>query len=146
MQASLDGLLAAQRALSDRFDDFRRALDRRDEAAYTIALADFHARLQRWTEAEERALLPALQRVVLTGRDPRRELHLEWVQVRELTRYLVSQISERAAISDLLGLTENLARRFTAHQREASRVYFPAAAPVLTEAEWGILQDAAPPP
>ena len=111
MQGTLDGLLAAQRGLSDRFDDFRKALDRRDEAAYRLALADFHTCLRRWTEAEERTVLPALLRGGLAGRDPQRELRLEWIQVRELTRYLLSQLSEHAPLSDVLGFTENLARR-----------------------------------
>ena len=146
MQASLDGLLAAQQSLSGRFDEFRKAFDRRDEAAYRMALADFHTCLRRWTEAEERALLPALLRVELPGRDPRRELRLEWVQVRELTRYLLSQIAERAPLSDILGLIENLARRIAAHEAELARVYYPAATPVLTTEEWDVLGEAAPPP
>lgn len=133
-----------QRALTDRFEDFRGALERRDEAAYRMALADFHACLGRWMEAEERALLPALLRVGLSGRDPQRELRLEWVQVRELTRYLLSQLAERAPLSDILGLTENLACRFTAHQSETARVYFPAAAPALTAEEWDLLRASAP--
>jgi hypothetical protein len=144
VEASLDGLLAVQRSLADRFDDFRGALDRRDEAAYRMALADFQACLRRWTEAEERSLLPALLRVGLSGRDPQRELRLEWVQVRELTRYLLSQIAERAPLSDILGLTENLGRRLAAHQTEVTGVYFPAAAPVLTAEEWDLLREAAP--
>jgi hypothetical protein len=145
VQSTLEGLLAVQRALTDRFEDFRGALERRDEAAYRMALADFQGCLQRWTQAEERALLPALQRVGLPGRDPQRELRLEWVQVRELTRYLLSQLAERAPLSDILGLTENLARRVAAHHAEEARVYFPAAAPVLTAEEWDVLEAAAPP-
>ena len=144
MQPDLGGLLVVQRSLSDRFEEFRGALDRRDEAAYRMALADFHACLRRWTEAEERALLPALLRAGLSDRDPRRELRLEWVQVRELTRYLLVQLEERAGLHDILGLAENLARRFTAHQLETARVYFPAAAPVLTAEEWELLRAAAP--
>ena len=146
MEASLDGLLAAQRGLSDRFEDFRAALARRDEAAYGVALADFHVCLRRWTAAEEQVLLPALGRVVLPGRDPQRELRLEWVQVRELTRYLLSQVTERARLSDILGLADNLAQRLAAHQTEMERVYYPALAPGLTAEEWTILEGAAPPP
>lgn len=145
MDASLDGLLAGQRGLSDRFGDFRGALERRDEAAYGVALADFHVCLRRWTAAEEQVLLPALGRIVLPGRDPQRELRLEWVQVRELTRYLLSQVTERARLSDILGLADNLAQRLAAHQSEMERVYYPALAPGLTAEEWKILQEAAPP-
>jgi hypothetical protein len=146
VQGTLDGLLAAQRSLSDRFDDFRKALDRRDEAAYRLALADFHTCLRRWTEAEERTVLPALLRGGLAGRDPQRELRLEWIQVRELTRYLLSQLSEHAPLSDVLGFTENLARRLAAHHSEMECVYYPAAAPRLTAEEWRILGESAPPP
>lgn len=145
MDASLDGLSSAQKALADRFEDFRRALDRRDEEAYRVALADFHDRLRRWTDAEERALLPALLRVGMPGRDPRRELRLEWVQVRELTRYLLSQVTERGRLSDILGLAENLARRLAAHRAESERVYYPTAAGALTAEEWKVLEEAAPP-
>ena len=128
MEESLEGLVAAQGSLRSRFDDFRHALERRDEEAYRVALADFHACLRRWTEAEESALLPAVLRAGLPGREPGRELRLEWVQVRELTRYLLSQVSERARLSDLLGFTENLARRLAAHESEMETVYYPAAA------------------
>ena len=140
------GLLEAQGALRDRFDDFRRALYRRDEEAYRVALTDFHGCLRRWTEAEERALLPAVLRAGVPGRDPRRELRLEWVQLRELTRYLLSQVHERATVADLLGFTENLARRLTAHESEMESVYCPAAATELTPDEWKVLQEAAPEP
>jgi hypothetical protein len=143
---SLGELLAAQRSLRDRFDDFRRALDRRDEEAYRLALSDFHLCLRRWTEAEEQALLPAVLRAGVPGRDPRRELRLEWVQLRELTRYLLSQVHERASAADLLGFTENLDRRLTAHESEMESVYCPAAASELTPDEWMILGEAAPAP
>ncbi len=137
-------LLSAQRALRSRFDEFRRALDRRDEEAYRLALTDFHRCLVRWTQAEEQALLPAILRASIAGRDPQRELRLEWVQVRELTRYLLSQVTERAPIADILGLAENLERRLAAHESEMERVYYPAAVPLLTLEERRILQDAAP--
>ena len=82
--SSLDTLLSASRALRSRFDDFRVALDRRDLEAYRFALDDFHRNLVRWTRAEEEALLPAIRRAALSGRDPERELRLQWVQVREM--------------------------------------------------------------
>ncbi len=136
--------MEAQRALRSRFEDFRRALDRRDEEAYRLGLTDFHQTLRRWTEAEETALLPAVLRGEIAGRDPRRELRLEWVQLRELTRYLLSQVNERAPIGDIVGFVENLERRFAAHESEMETVYYPAAAPRLTGAEWAILIAASP--
>jgi hypothetical protein len=144
MQPSLEGLMEAQGALRSRFDDFQRALDRRDEEAYRLGLTDFHDCLRRWTEAQERALLPAILRARIPGRDPQRELRLEWVQLRELTRYLLSQINDRAPMGDILGFTENLARRFAAHGSDLENVYYPAAASALTAGEWSILAEAAP--
>jgi hypothetical protein len=148
-------LCSAQRGLRSRFDDFRRALDRRDEAAYRLALSDFENRLVRWTDAEERVLLPALDRAGIAGRDPRRELRLEYVQLRELTRALRRQIEGppreggdveyRPAIADTLGYAENLSRRFDAHEAEVLGVYYPAAAKVLTDGELRVLKEAAPP-
>ncbi len=146
MPSSLDLLLSARRGLRSRFDDFRRALERRDEEAYRLALTDFHRRLVQWTQAEEEALLPAILRASIDGRDPRRELRLEWVQVRELARYLLSQVNERAPIADILGLSENLERRLSAHESEMEKVYYPAAAPLLNEEEIRTLGAAAPPP
>ena len=146
MNASLEELMAAQEALRSRFEDFRRALDRRDEEAYRLGLADFHACLRGWTEAQEKALLPAILRARIPGRDPQRELRLEWVQLRELTRYLLSQINDRTPMADILGFTENLERRFAAHEADLESVYFGAAAPLLTADERKILLDAAPPP
>ncbi|HEX9690035.1 MAG TPA: hemerythrin domain-containing protein [Thermoanaerobaculia bacterium] len=145
MNASLDSLLSAQRALRSRFDDFRRALDRRDEAAYRMALADFHACLQHWTEAEERSLMPALTRVEIPGRDPQRELRLEYVQLRELTRHVRLEIDTGARMADVLGFVQNLERRLTAHEAEMEKVYYPAAARVLTPEERRVLEEAAPP-
>ena len=139
-------LLAVAAGLRSRFDDFRRALDRREDEAGRIALADFHAQLSRWTTAEERVLLPALARASFPGRDPQRELKLEYVQIRELTRYLLSQIGERAPLADVLGLVENLERRLAAHESEMEKVYYPGAASLLTPEEWQLLGDAAPPP
>ena len=143
---SEDELLAVQKGLRGRFDDFRRALERREDDACRLALADFHAHLSRWTAAEERVLLPALSRTSFPGRDPQRELRLEYVQIRELTRYLLSQIGERAPLADVLGLVENLERRLAAHESEMEKVYYPSAAPLLTAEEWRLLGDSAPPP
>jgi len=142
---SEDDLLAVQRGLRSRFDDFRRALDRREDDACRLALADFHGHLCRWTAAEERVLLPVLARASFPDRDPERELKLEYVQIRELTRYLLSQIDEHAPIADVLGLVENLERRLAAHESEMEKVYYPRAAPLLTPDEWQILRDSAPP-
>ena len=144
--SSLENLSSASRALQSRFDDFQQALDRRDEAAYRMALADFHEHLVRWTHAEEKALLPAVLRARIAGRDPERELKLQWVQVRELTRHLVDQIQTRAPLGDVLGFAENLARRFAAHISEMEKVYYPAAAAALTGDEWKVLIQALPAP
>ena len=111
-----------------------------------MALADFHRHLVAWTHAEERALLPAVGRAAIAARDSKHELKLQWVQVRELTRYLVEQLQTRAPIGDVLGFAENLGRRFAAHASEMESVYYPAAAPMLTPEEWSVLADAAPPP
>jgi hypothetical protein len=146
LERSAKGLLETQTGLRSRFEDFRRALDRRDEEAYRLGLTDFHDCLRRWTEAEEKALLPAILRTTIPGRDPRRELRLEWVQLRELTRFLLSQINDRAPMGDILGFTENLARRFTAHESDLQILYYPAVAPLLTSAEWEVLSAAAPDP
>ena len=144
MDPSLEKLLAAQRALRNRFDDFRQALRRRDQAAYEMAIRDFQSQLDRWTSTEERVLLPALARVRLPGRDPERELHLEYVQIRELARFLLRQISENARIGDILGLTDNLERRLSAHESEMENVYYPAVDPVLTGEERRKLEESAP--
>ena len=143
---SEDDLLAVQRGLRGRFDDFRRALERREDDPCRLALSDFHAQLIRWTTVEERVLLPALSRVSFPGRDPRRELRLEYVQIRELTRYLLAQIGEHAPLGDVLGLVENLERRLAAHESEMEKVYYPGVAPLLTPDEWRLLEESAPPP
>jgi hypothetical protein len=140
----LDFLLSAQRALRSRWDDFRQAFERRDGAAYRVALLDFLENLRRWTAAEENALLPALARTSIAGRDSQRELKLEYVQIRELTRYLQSQIAEDAPLGDILGIVENLERRICAHQSEMENVYYPAASTLLTRDEIRLLADAAP--
>ena len=143
MEDALALLNGAQAALRSRFDDFRRAFERRDQAAYRLGLADFHDWLCRWTAAEEKALLPALSRADLPGRDSRRELRLEYVQLRELTRHLRMQIDARAPMADLLGLAENLSRRFDAHERGNIEIYYPAAVGKLTSEERAVLESAA---
>lgn len=143
---TLELLLGAQRALRTRWEEFRRALERRDEEAYQVALADFHRQLRVWTAAEERVLPLALSRAPVPGRDARRELNVEWVQLRELTRYLLEQVGKRAAMADVLGLADNLGRRLAAHDSEIEKVYYPAVAPLLTSGELALLRDAAPPP
>jgi hypothetical protein len=144
MARSLDWLLEGQRALRDRFDDFAAALRRNDKTALDVALGDFEKNLRRWTEAEEKALIPAVSRVEIPGRDPRRELRLEYVQIRELTNFIARGRETKAQPSELVGYVENLNRRLTAHERENRSVYYPAAAGSLTEDEWAILEAARP--
>ena len=94
-------LHAAQNDLRLRFDDFRQALERRDGPAYRLALIDFQRAFSGWSAAQEGALLPALDRAAVDGRDSRRELTLEFVQVRELTRHVRLQIEAGAPLSDI---------------------------------------------
>ena len=143
---TLAELLAPQRALRNRFDDFRRALTRRDRAAYELGLREFEGTLRRYTLVEERVLLPALDRAGVPGRDPRRELKLEYVQVRELTRHVLDLVGKNGPLQDILGMVENLERRWIAHEGEMERVYYPAALGVLSDAEAKTLAEAAPPP
>lgn len=140
----LRALRAAQGGLRARFDDFRAALERRDEAAYRVAIDDFVGQLRKWTAAEERTLLPALVRSPIGDRDAQRELRLEFVQLRELGRFLIEQLTRSAPLSDVLGLVENLDRRLAAHERELDTVYYEAAAAVLRDDEWTALLDEAP--
>ncbi len=141
----LELLLAAQRSLRSRFNDFQRALRNENRVAMEVAIADFEEHLRRWTDAEEKALVPALLRAQIPGRDARRELRLEYVQIRELTRYIAQQISERLPSMNIVGYVENLDRRLHAHEGEMEKVYYPAAAPLLTDEEWSALQAARPP-
>jgi hypothetical protein len=143
---SLEWLLEGQRALRDRFDDFAAALRRNDKTALDVALVDFEQNLRRWTEAEEKALIPAVSRAEIPGRDPRRELRLEYVQIRELTNFIARGRETKAQPSELRGYVENLDRRLGAHERENRSVYFPIAAGSLTEEEWAILEAARPSP
>ena len=109
-----------------------------------VALADFERHLRRWTEAEEQALVPALQRARIPGRDPRRELRLEYVQIRELTRFLVQQLGEGVRPGHLTGYVDNLDRRLHAHEKEMAQVYYPAAESLLTAEEWSVLEAVRP--
>jgi hypothetical protein len=140
----LEALLAAQRALRNRFEDFKHALRHENGPAIEVALVDFERHLRRWTEAEESALIPALLRADLPGRDPRSEQRSQNVQIRELTRYLEQQIAEGIRLNQLLGFVDNLDRRLTAHEKEMGQVYYPAAAPLLTSEEWEVLERARP--
>ena len=140
----LEQLLAAQRALRSRFDDFQRALRNENRAAMEVSNADFEQHLRRWTDAEEKALVPALVRAQIPGRDARRELRLEYVQIRELTRYVAQQISEHLPSMNIIGYVENLDRRIHAHETEMEKVYYPAAATLLTDEEWETLEKAKP--
>ena len=144
MTRSVEWLLEGQRALRDRFDDFAGAMRRNDKTALDVALFDFERHLRRWTEAEETALIPAVSRVEIPGRDPRRELRLEYVQLRELTNFISRGRADKAQPSELLGYVENLDRRLTSHERENRSVYYPVAAGSLTEDEWAILEAARP--
>jgi len=141
---SIAALLIGQRALRSRYDDFRQALQRDDRPAVVVAINDFQQQFERWTNAEEKSLLPALIRNGIAGRDARRELLLEYVQIRELTRYLVRQIAEGIRCGDLAGFAENLDRRLRAHENEMERVYYPAAVPILTAEEWTALESSQP--
>ncbi len=144
MTYRLDALLSAQRALRSRFDDFQRALRHDHGPAIEVALIDFEQHLCRWTEAEEKALIPAIERAAIPGRDARRELRLEYMQIRELTRYLLRQINEGIRPDNLLGFVENLDRRLHAHEKEMAQVYYPAAEALLSAEEWDVLEKARP--
>ena len=138
-------LAEAQRGLRTRFEDFRQAFDRRDEAAYRVALIDFRENLGRWTAAAERTLVPALSRLAAPRADLSREIRLDFVQLRELARHILEQIENRAPLSDVLGLVENLGRRLAAHGTQIDEVYGPAAAEALDASGWIALRPAVPP-
>ena len=141
----LETLVAAQRSLRSRFDDFKLAFQRANTTAMAVGLRDFEVHLVRWTEAEEKALIPAVLREGVAGRDPQRELRLEYVQIRELTRFLLRQADDGVPLRELNGYVENLDRRLRAHESEMERVYYPIAARQLTDAEWAALAQARPP-
>lgn len=130
--------------MRSRFDEFRLATQRQNTTAAEIALADFEKHLTRWTEGEEQALIPALERAQIAGRDVRRELRLEYVQLRELTRFILRQITDHIRLDDLTGYIENLDRRLRAHETEMKNVYYPLAETTLTAAERAILEAASP--
>jgi hypothetical protein len=112
--------------------------------AIEVAIVDFEKHLRRWTDAEEKALVPALMRADIPGRDARRELRLEYMQLRELARYLMQQIHEHIRPMQLAGFVDNLDRRLHAHEKEMGQVYYPKAAPLLTDDEWKVLEAARP--
>lgn len=130
--AGFDALLAPQRALRARFETFRGALSRGDRVAVELELREFELALRRRIELELRILQPALARAPLPGRDARRELELDYVQLRELTRHLATRIASGVASGEVLGFVENLDRRLSAHESEMERVYFPAVAAALS--------------
>jgi hypothetical protein len=144
MGTRLDEMLSTQRALRSRFDDFRQALRRENRMAMDVALVDFERHFRRWTDAEERSLVPALLRAEIAGRNPQRELRLEYVQIRELTRFLLQQLGEGVRSSHLIGYVDNLDRRLHAHEKDMGQVYYPAAEERLTDEEWTALQSARP--
>lgn len=137
-------LIDVQRSLRSRFDDFVLAAQRQNATAAEVALDDFEKAFTRWTEAEERALIPALERARIDGRDVRRELRLEYVQIRELTRFILRQVIDGIRLDDLRGYVENLDRRLRAHEAEMERVYYPAAEKTLTDDEREQLRAARP--
>ncbi len=143
---SIESLASGQRALRSRFDDFRQALRNRNKTALEIALFDFEQQLRRWTEAEEASLVPAVERAGVPGRDPRRELRLEFVQLRELAGFIVKQVASDVPARDLTGYIENLDRRLHAHEDGLRTVYYPAASTSLTTDEWSALLAARPEP
>ena len=108
--------MGAQRALRSRFDDFYRALERGDRATLEVALIDFDENFRRWSLAEEQTLLPALARLALGGRDPQRELRLEYAQIREITALLRRRLAEGLRPADLFGFADNLDVRLAAHE------------------------------
>ena len=138
-------LLDAQRALRTRFDEFRLAAQRENRTAAEVALDDFESRFRTWSEAGEQALIPALVRAQIAGRDVKRELRLEYVQLRELTRFVLQQIRDGIRLTDLAGYIENLDRRLHAHEGEMQRLYYPTAEKMLTADERKALEAARPP-
>lgn len=130
--------------MRSRFEDFRRALDRRDEVAYRVALTDFLANLRTWSSAVERTLVPALE-TTTDRKELSRELRVDLVQLRELTRYVLEQLDSNARLSDVLGLVDNLGRRLDAHGRQTRELYAPAAETCLDDPGWAALAAALPP-
>ena len=75
----------------------------------------------------------------------RRELRVEYVQLRELTSFILRQVREGIRLGDLSGYIENLDRRLHAHEAGLEAVYFPPAEKALTESEWEVIRAAVPP-
>ena len=146
MGSSLARLMGAQRALRSRFDDFHRALKRGDRATLEVALIDFDENFRRWSLAEEQTLLPALARLALAGRDPQRELRLEYAQIREITALLRRRLAEGLRPADLFGFADNLDVRLAAHEAGMEGVYYPAADAILLPEEREALERACPEP
>ena len=56
----------------------------------------------------------------------------------------MQQITEGIRFNQMLGFVDNLDRRLTAHEKEMGQVYYPAAAPILTDEEWQMLESGRP--
>lgn len=126
-ELGLHALLAPQRALRARHEAFRRALRAGDRVTAELELGAFELGMRRRIELESRVLLPALAQVAVPGRDARRELVMQYVQLRELLRNLAQRIASAAPPSEILGFADNLERRLSAHETELATVYYPAA-------------------
>ena len=57
----------------------------------------------------------------VAGRDPQREMRLEYVQIRELTRFLLRQVDDGVPLRELNGYVENLDRRLNGRRSPARR-------------------------
>src|SRR3954465_1554686 len=114
----LESFLSAQHALRSRFDDFKLAYQSANTTAMGDGLRDFESHLVRWTDGEEKSLVPAVVRVGVEGRDPKRDMRLDYVQLRELTRFLLLQLGESTPSRELGGYVENLDRCLRAHEGE----------------------------
>jgi hypothetical protein len=125
-------LLAPQRRLRASLAAFRRALEPNDRSAMELCLCEFELGQRRRIELELRVLQPVLARVPFAARDARRELELQYVQLRELTRHLAVRIASNAPLGEIMGFAENLDRRLAAHESELESVYYPAALAALS--------------
>ena len=134
-ELDVQALLAPQRGLRAQFESFRRALAAGDRVSTELVMAGFEHGLRRRIELELRVLQPALARVSFPGRDARRELEMQYVQLRELVRNLAQRIAANAPRGETIGFADNLDRRLSAHETELERVYYPAALPHLSAAD-----------
>ena len=134
-ELDVQALLAPQRVLRGHFERFRSALAAGDRVSMELVLAAFEHGLRRRIELELRVLQPALARVSIPGRDARRELEMQYVQLRELVRTLAQRIATNAPRGESIGFADNLDRRLGAHEAELERVYYPAAWPHLSAAD-----------